>query len=219
MTKLINKPAFQYAYITLIVLAQLVVLFTVKTPIVQWVSGLAGALYVSTLTFSKKYTFLVALVFNTTMLFIGIQHGILSEIIQQPLFMAMGIIGFVHMNFQGQYKFINNTLERIRNIEVWKILLLSIIVMVVWTFISKGLGSPIWWKDGILGGVAISAQLFSIAGNKYSWFYWMTLDALTTWTWFTLATPNIAMGVLYLIFLANAIFGYIVWNASKKESL
>ena len=117
MTKLINKPAFQYAYITLIVLAQLVVLFTVKTPIVQWVSGLAGALYVSTLTFSKKYTFLVALVFNTTMLFIGIQHGILSEIIQQPLFMAMGIIGFVHMNFQGQYKFINNTIERIRNIS------------------------------------------------------------------------------------------------------
>ena len=47
MTKLINKPAFQYVYITLIVLAQLVVLFTVKTPIIQWISGLSGALYVS----------------------------------------------------------------------------------------------------------------------------------------------------------------------------
>lgn len=219
MNKLINKPAFQYAYITLIVLAQLVVLFTVKTPAIQWVSGISGALYVSTLTFSKKYTFLIALIFNTTMLFIGIQHGILSESIQQPLFMVMGIIGFIHMNFKGKFKFITNTLKRIADISPWKIILLSVAVMIIWTFVSKSLGSPIWWKDGILGGVAISAQLFSIAGNKYSWFYWMTLNALTTWTWFTLATPNVAMGVLYLIFLVNSIFGYIVWSHSNKESL
>lgn len=218
MSKLINKPAFQYAYISLIVLAQLVILFTVKTPAIQWVSGISGALYVSTLTFSKKYTFLIALIFNTTMLFIGIEHGILSESIQQPLFMAMGIIGFIHMNYEGKFKFINNILNRIKSINPWNIIILSLVVTIVWTFISHQLGSPIWWKDGLLGGVAISAQLFSIAGNKYSWFYWMTLNALTTWTWFTLATPNVAMGVLYLIFLVNSIIGFIVWTIDQKKA-
>lgn len=217
MKTLINKPAFQYAYIAIIVLAQLAILFTVDTPIIQWISGISGALYVSTLTFSKKYTFLIALIFNTTMLFIGIQHGILSESIQQPLFMAMGIIGFINMNYAGKFDFVSNTLNRIKRIEPWKILLISVIVTIIWTFISKGLGSPIWWKDGILGGIAISAQLFSIVGNRYSWFYWMALNALTTWTWFTLATPNVAMGTLYLIFLANAIFGYIFWTVAEHK--
>ena len=214
---MIKNTKFQYSYISTIVILQLIILLTTQSPVIQWVSGIAGAVYVASLTFNKWYTFLFAIVFNGTMLVIGVQHGILSEMIQQPLFIIMGILGFLHMNYHNKFKFVNKSLDYIKSIKPVYILTLSVIVIVLWTMVSKQLGSPIWWKDGLLGGIAISAQLFSIVGNKYSWFYWIALNGLTSWTWYTLSTPNIAMGSLYLIFLINAVFGFVFWKLQEKE--
>lgn len=214
---MIKSFKFQYSYILIVFIAQLVILTQTQSPIIQWVSGLSGAIYVSSLTFNRWYTFLFAIVFNGTMLIIGVENGILSEMIQQPLFIIMGILGFLHMNFHNKFKFVNKTLDYIKKINPVIVLVISLIVIIIWTMISKEMGSPIWWKDGLLGGIAISAQLFSIAGNKYSWFYWMALNGLTASTWFTLQQPNIAMGSLYTIFLVNAIFGFVFWEIQEKK--
>lgn len=217
MNKILKKNNLKYVYVVAIVLAQFYVLMNTNSPTIQWVSGLAGAIYVSTLAINNRFTFLFALVFNGTMLVIGTEHGILSEMIQQPLFIAMAILGFINMNFENKFKVVTRSLDRIKNIKQINVLISSLILIIVWTFISKGLGSPIWWKDGLLGGIALSAQLFSIAGVKSSWFYWMALNALSAWTWFAMTPSNHAMGMLYVLFFINAVVGYISWKIQESK--
>lgn len=212
-----NEQIAQYSYIAIIVLAQLVILFVTKSSMLPAISSLAGALYVSALTFKKKFAFLAAMVFNATMLFVGWQHGILSEIIQQPMFFLMDILGLVQMNRPGKYPVIDKVLTRFKTIRAYKVFLLSFVFIVVWTIISFNLGSPIWQKDGLLGGIAIAAQVFAIAENKYSWFGWMALNGMTAFTWLTMSPANGTMGALYIIFFVNSIVGFIFWKMSEKK--
>lgn len=203
----------QFVYILVLFLFQLSVLIITKASLLSFITNLAGILYVSTLVFKKRYTFLMAMVFNAGCLVIGIKHGIYSEIIQQPMFFVFNLIGFANMNFDKDIPKLHIFLKRVSKVAPWKTILVSVCVTMVWFFVSYSLESPVWIRDGILGGLAITAQVFSIAENKYSWYYWMALNGLSLYTWFSLG--NTVMGSLYSVYFLNAIVGLIVW--SKKQ--
>lgn len=202
-------------YVVILVAIQAGVLFVTGANLLAVITNIAGVIYVSTLVFKKKYTFLAAMIFNAGCLIIGLQHGIYSEIIQQPMFFAANLIGFMHMNFKGNMPTVDRILDKIGAVTPWKVILTSVVVTILWSGVSYYLGSPIWWKDGLLGGIAISAQVFSIAENKYSWYYWMALNAVSLFTWFTLG--NVAMGVLYSVYLFNAVLGLYFWSKEEKN--
>lgn len=154
------------------------------------------------------------MIFNATMLVIGFSNGIYSEIIQQPMFFAINAIGFMHMNSKSSNRQVDKVLDKIKSIKSTYVFAISFLVIVGWSILSFSLGSPIWLKDGLLGGIAISAQVFSISENKYSWYGWMILNGLNVWTWMTLG--HAAMAVLYGAYLLNSIVGYIVWSREAK---
>lgn len=193
---------------------QIVTLIITKASLLSVISSLAGIIYVSTLVFKKRYTFLFAMIFNATMLVIGFGNGIYSEIIQQPMFFAINAIGFMHMNSKSSNRQVDKVLDKIKSIKSTYVFAISFLMIVGWSILSFSLGSPIWLKDGLLGGIAISAQVFSISENKYSWYGWMILNGLNVWTWMTLG--HAAMAVLYGAYLLNSIVGYIVWSREAK---
>lgn len=203
-------------YLLSLVIVQVVVLIITKATLLTAITNIAGVIYVGTLVFKRKYTFVAAMIFNAGCLVIGLQHGIYSEIIQQPMFFAANLVGFMHMNFKGNIPTADRVLDRLGAVTPWKVILTSVIVTILWSGASYYLGSSIWLKDGLLGGIAISAQVFSIAENKYSWYYWMALNALSLITWFSLG--NLAMGVLYSVYLGNAILGAYVWSKSSNQT-
>lgn len=194
----------------MLTLAQLTVLITTKATLISAISSMAGILYVSTLVFKKKFTFFFAMIFNVTMLFIGVQNGIYSEIIQQPMFFLINLIGFINMISRSKHPRIERFLNRLKMINHRLVFATSLLVMIFWSILSYTFGSPIWLKDGVLGGISISAQVFSISENKNSWFGWMALNALNVWTWYTLDNP--VMATLYFFYFINSVVGYISWS-------
>lgn len=179
-------------------------------------SAMIGTLYVAMLAIRRKSAFLIAVVFNVLTLIIGVEHQIYSELIQQPLFIIANIIGFINVTRIHKYPNLEKLLKRVHDVHILKVISFSLVIIVVWGAISYSLGSPVWWKDGMLCGIALAAQIFTTAGNKRCWYGWMLLNLISSWTWFTVATPNIIMGVLYLVFFVNSIVGYINYTRAEK---
>ena len=205
-------------YISGFILIQLLVLYLQPTTSLAVISALSGTIYVSALAMRKKYAFLIAIIFNLCTLIIGVEHGIYSEMIQQPLFIIANIIGFINVAYTDKFAQLSVFLKKLHNIQLSSVFAVSILLAICWTVLSFYLGSHVWWKDGLLGGIALTAQTFTTAGNKNSWFYWMTLNILSSWTWFTVANPNVTMGILYILFFINAIIGYIIYNKADSEN-
>ncbi len=205
----------QVAYIISIVGLQLIVNIVTHQPILNFITTLFGALYVSTLVFKRKLTFFWSLFFNAGMLVTGVQNGVFSEMIQQPMFFLVNLAGLLtvfNINHLKPLHRMTNKLGKTRAVVVNSSV---IIFMIVWTFVSMGLGSRVPLHDGVLGGLAITAQIFSIVGNNSSWFGWVALNFMSFWTWITLG--NFPMALMYVIFLINAIFGYVMWSKTNIE--
>lgn len=175
--------------------------------------SLFGALYVSRLVFKKRDAFFFALFFNAGMLISGLAGGVFSEILQQPMFFLVNLTGLVEVLNSGRLGKLNAFFRKLGSNSPKNVLIISSLLMVGWSALSYSLGSPVPIHDGILGGLALSAQVFSIAEHKYSWYGWMALNLFSSWTWFLVGNGPLCF--MYLVFFGNALFGLYYW--SKKE--
>lgn len=178
-----------------------------------WFTSLFGAMYVSRLVFKKRDAFLWALFFNAGMLISGIQGGVFSEILQQPMFFLVNVTGLIEVLNTSKLGQLTNFFKKLGETKPYTVIGISVVIMFAWALLSYTLGSPVPVHDGILGGLAISAQVFSIAEHKYSWFGWMGLNVFSGWTWFLVG--NLPLGFMYTIFFINALVGLYYW--SRKD--
>ncbi len=220
MLNLSRRDVVPMCYVAIILAVQLFVAINQQATGLALVSSIFGAVYVASLAMRYKGAFLLAIVFNISTLFIGIEHKIFSEMIQQPLFILANIIGFINVAYADrEIPAIKRILDALKKFDGWSIIIISLGLTIAWSALSYSLGSPVWYKDGLLGGIALTAQFFTTAGNKNSWFYWMALNLLSSWTWLTVASPNIAMSFLYGLFFVNAIIGYVLYRYVEKHDV
>lgn len=211
----------QKAYVGGILALQIIVIlvsqgaeWSVSTTIGAFTS-ISGAIYVSTLVFKWRTTFFWAMLFNAGMLYAGVMGGVFSEIIQQPMFFVANLAGLLNVFAIKGFAPLHKALAKVGGAKALTVFLLAIGFSICWTFVSMALGSQVPVHDGLLGGIAITAQVFSIAGHSKSWFCWMALNALSCYTWILLG--NYMLAFMYLVFLANAVLGYLSWSKTDID--
>jgi nicotinamide mononucleotide transporter len=81
--------------------------------------------------------------------------------------------------------------------------------------LSSRLGGHMAWTDSIILAGTILAQFLLDNKKLENWLVWAVVNVFAIYTYATTGLPLVAFQ--YVFFLANTIYGYIIWNRSKNH--
>ena len=82
-------------------------------------------------------------------------------------------------------------------------------------YLVTALGGQMPWIDGAILSGSILAQFLLDNKRIETWFIWAVVNILAIWTYLSNGLP--LAGLQYLVFLANAGFGYMQWRRTINE--
>jgi nicotinamide mononucleotide transporter len=82
--------------------------------------------------------------------------------------------------------------------------------------ISQRLGGAMAWTDAMILAGTILAQFLLDNKKLENWIVWAVVNVFAIYTY---ATAGLALAAFqYVFFLANTVYGYIIWRRSKQTS-
>lgn len=79
--------------------------------------------------------------------------------------------------------------------------------------ISQQFGGSMAWTDSLILAGTILAQFLLDNKKLENWIVWAVVNVLAVYTYSTIGLPLVAFQ--YVLFLANTVYGYIIWKRSK----
>ena len=83
------------------------------------------------------------------------------------------------------------------------------------SLLSKQFGGAMAWTDSIILAGTILAQFLLDNKKLENWIVWAVVNVFAIYTYAKIGLPLVAFQ--YVFFLANTIYGYIIWNRSKNH--
>lgn len=83
------------------------------------------------------------------------------------------------------------------------------------TLISQQFGGAMAWTDSLILAFTILAQFLLDNKKLENWIVWAVVNVLAIYTYSTIGLPLVAFQ--YVLFLANTVYGYIIWKRSKDH--
>lgn len=65
--------------------------------------------------------------------------------------------------------------------------------------------------------MSFAAQILMMRRKLENWILWIVVDVVAVWLYWYKEVPFVAL--LYLVFLVNAVYGYIIWKKASKREL
>lgn len=84
------------------------------------------------------------------------------------------------------------------------------------SLISNALGGTMAWTDSVILAGTVLAQFLLDNKKLENWWVWAVVNVFAIYTYWTVGLPLVAFQ--YVFFLANTIYGYITWKASKERT-
>lgn len=81
--------------------------------------------------------------------------------------------------------------------------------------ISQRLGGTMAWTDSVILTATILAQFLLDNKKLENWIVWAIVNVFAIYTYMTIGLPLVAFQ--YVMFLANTIYGYIIWKRSMRH--
>ncbi len=81
--------------------------------------------------------------------------------------------------------------------------------------ISQRLGGTMAWTDSVILAGTILAQFLLDNKKLENWAVWAIVNVFAIYTYMTIGLPLVAFQ--YVMFLANTIYGYIIWKRSMRH--
>lgn len=81
------------------------------------------------------------------------------------------------------------------------------------TLISQQFGGAMAWTDSLILASTILAQFLLDNKKLENWIVWAVVNVFAIYTYSTIGLPLVAFQ--YVLFLANTVYGYIIWKRSK----
>jgi len=81
--------------------------------------------------------------------------------------------------------------------------------------ISAQLGGAMAWTDSVILAATILAQFLLDNKKLETWIVWAIVNAFAIYTYATTGLPLVA--IQYVLFLANTMYGYLIWKRSKEN--
>lgn len=82
--------------------------------------------------------------------------------------------------------------------------------------ISREAGGAMAWTDASILAGTILAQFLLDNKKLENWLVWAVVNVFAIYTYATSGLPLVALQ--YVLFLANTVYGYIIWNRSKRHA-
>lgn len=83
------------------------------------------------------------------------------------------------------------------------------------TLISQQFGGAMAWTDSLILALTILAQFLLDNKKLENWIVWAAVNVLAIYTYSTIGLALVAFQ--YVLFLANTVYGYIIWKRSKDH--
>lgn len=81
--------------------------------------------------------------------------------------------------------------------------------------VSQRLGGTLAWTDSVILAGTILAQFLLDNKKLENWIVWAVVNMFAIYTYATTGLPLVALQ--YVLFLANTVYGYIIWKRSKRD--
>ena len=95
----------------------------------------------------------------------------------------------------------------------------SVISIIVYAFILKSMGDPTPYLDSTSTVLSIIAMILMAWRYMEQWILWIIVDIASIAMWLIVVlnegTNDIALLIMWIAFLINAIYGFICWNTKK----
>ena len=191
------------------------ILFTV----IETIATITGILCVVLAAKGKRSGFIVGLVNVVGYSFISYLNNYYGEVMLNLLFyVPSNIVGFIVWK-RNQH--------RVREREVqgrsmsWPQFFGSAAILAVLTvayrFLLAALGGSMAMLDGFTTLASIFATILMVLRYAEQWVYWIAVDIVTVILWVVAADP--VMIVMWSAYLANAVYGYMLWRYKTGKAV
>ena len=84
-------------------------------------------------------------------------------------------------------------------------------------FLASSFGGTLAWTDSFILAGTVLAQFMLDNKKQETWIIWALVNVFAIYTYFTAGLALV--GFQYLFFLANTVYGFIMWDKSRKTQI
>ena len=106
----------------------------------------------------------------------------------------------------------------VKQLLMWAVI--CIVAIIGYGFTLKNMGGALPFVDSTSTVLSVWAMFVSVKRYTEQWLAWIAIDIVTIIMWavaFAIGGDNIATLAMWVVYLANAVYGYIHWLKNSKE--
>lgn len=147
---------------------------------------------------------------------ISYNQGLYGETMLNLLYyLPLQFYGFSIWNKHINTNNLEVTRLKLTNIERFKKCILVLLGTIIYGLILKKLNDPMPFIDSFTTVASVFAMWLSCKRFMEQWYLWIGVDIVSVYMWWTrysIGGDNIATLLMWIIFLINAIYGFIKWR-------
>jgi len=187
------------------------------------ISMLTGLWCVILVAKGRIFNYYLGLIQVVTYAYIAYGYQLYGEV-------QLNLLYFLPMQFVGLYIWSKNKDQKVKDKVIVKFLsanqrLVAALVscVAVWLYAGylRGLGDPIPYLDSTSTVLSIIAMVLMAWRYMEQWVLWIAVDIVSVWMWVLVVmnegANDIALLVMWIAFLINAVYGFIMWIKMYKQ--
>lgn len=156
------------------------------------------------------------------------QINLYADVAEQVYYLITGVVGWYMWGSvkhrDGSDKKVLITTNSLRTNLLWIGAIAIVSAIATWVLSNVHMWAPAIFPepaalpaiDATTTIMSFAAQFLMMQRKLENWILWIVVDVVAVWLYWYKDVPFVSL--LYLVFLFNAIYGYVSWkNASKRE--
>lgn len=157
----------------------------------------------------RRINYPIGAISSAAYAYLFLQSGLISSAILNAYLVPTLIYGWIRWRRDDNKR-------PVTHIELkWLPIYLIVAGLGYWgaSLISQHFGGTMAWSDSVILAGTILAQFLLDNKKLENWIVWAIVNVLAIYTYASIGLPLVAFQ--YVLFLANTVYGYIIWNRSK----
>ncbi|HDX0981338.1 TPA: nicotinamide riboside transporter PnuC [Pasteurella multocida] len=213
------KP-FEVAWLSLFLIAQIVIYIQNPDSILGMISGISGILCVVFVSKGKVSNYFFGLIFAYTYFYVAWQANYLGEMnTVLYVYIPAQFIGYFlwRENLQKGSEGAESVIAKSLTLKGWAIVLGTITIgTLLFVQALNAAGGSSTGLDGLTTVIVVVAQLLMILRYREQWLLWIALNVISIVLWTQAKEGSLTMVTMYSAYLLNSLYGYYNWTKLEK---
>ena len=185
----------------------------ISTSILEWIAVCSSIIYVILAAKKLIYCWLFAFISSALYVYICFTANLYLESVLQLFYVVMAIVGFLLWNRSNSGQIIKWPVKY----HVINLTLSTITALILGYLFSRFTDQASPYIDASTTVFSLAATFMVTKKVLENWIYWIIIDAISVYLYFSRDLHLTA--VLFLVFTILAIAGYMSWNRTSKSEL